>query len=677
VAAAAPVAQSTAPVSLAWPASVGHHQTPAGSAGEKEALTREQAPEAEESELAEPVMTPTRSSFLAKWKKVGGASGYRIDVSTSPSFDSYMADYHNLDAGNVTSRIIGGLKPGTRYYYRVRSYGAAGTGSNSETMLAATANISSGLVINPTFDSSVTSDPRSNAIQAMIISTIQLYQSLVSDPISVSILFRFSTTSPRGDRLGSVISESGYLVYYIDWNSYINSLKADATTPNDIGANATLPSTALSTNIITSSANGRAIGLNTPPAMFGNATIGPGGPYDGIVTLNSGAPLQFARPVASSNYDARTGTEHEIDEILGLGSHADRSTSDLRPQDLFSWSSAGVRNTSLTGSRYFSIDRGTHDIVNFNQDSSHDLGDWLSEFCPQSHPLVQNAFGCKGQSSDISASSPEGVNLDVIGYNLILPSGILQSIATRLQVGTGGHVLIGGFIIGGSGGKQVVLRALGPTLAQFGVSNVMQNPTLELRNSSGMLLSYNDDWQQASNAQSIPANLRPPNNLESAILTTLNSGAYTAILRGFNNGSGNALVEVYDIATGTSAHLSSISTRGFVQGDPDVMIAGLVVQSNNKKVIVRALGPTLGNFGIADPLADPTLEVRNGNGTLIGFNDNWRSTQEAEIVASGYAPPSDAEPAILRTVAPGNYTAIVRGVNSTTGVALVEVYTLN
>jgi hypothetical protein len=671
------VAQSAAPVRLAWLPGIGHHQTPASSAGEEEAPTTQQAPEADESELAELVMTPTRSSFLAKWKRVSGASGYRIDVSTSPSFDSYVAGYRDLDAGDATSRIIGGLMPGIRYYYRVRPYDAAGTGSNSETMLAATANTSSGLVINPTFDSSITSNPRSNAIQATIISTIQLYQSLFSDPITVSILFRFSNTSPRGDPLGNMVGESFYTVYPVDWNSYINSLKADATTQNDISANASLPPTPLSTNIIASSADGRAIGLNTPPAMFANATVGPGGRYDGIVTLNSGAPLQFARPVASSNYDARTVTEHEIDEVLGLGSYLDRSTSDLRPQDLFSWSSVGVRNTSLSGPRYFSIDRGTHDIVNFNQDSSLDLGDWLSESCPQSHPNVQNAFGCGGQSSDISVSSPEGVNLDVIGYTLIPPSGLLQSISTRLQVGTSGHVLIGGFIIGGSGGKPVVLRALGPTLAQFGVSNVMQNPTLELRNSSGTLLAYNDDWQRAFNAQSIPANLRPPNSLESAILTTLNPGAYTAILRGFNNGTGNALVEVYDIATGTSAHLNSISTRGFVQADPDVMIAGLVVQSNNKKVIVRVLGPTLANFGIADPLADPTLEVRNGNGTLIGFNDNWRSTQEAEIAASGYAPPNDAEPAILRTVAPGNYTAIVRGVHSTTGVALVEIYTLN
>ncbi|PYK73513.1 MAG: hypothetical protein DME44_01010 [Verrucomicrobia bacterium] len=669
--------QSVAPVRLAWPPSVGHHQAPASSAGEEEEPARQQAAEADESDLAEPVMTPTRSSFLAKWKKVSGASGYRIDVSTSPSFDSYVAGYRDLDAADVTNRIIGGLMPGIRYYYRVRPYDAAGTGSNSETMLAATANTSSGLVINPTFDSSITSNPRSNAIQATIISTIQLYQSLFSDPITVSILFRFSSTSPRGDPLGNMVGESFYTVYPVDWNSYINSLKADATTQNDISANATLPSTALSTNIITSSANGRAIGLDTPPSMFANGTVSPGGPYDGIVTLNSNQPLQFARPIASSNYDARRFTEHEIDEVLGLGSHLDRSGSDLRPQDLFNWSNAGVRNTSSSGTRYFSIDRGTHNIVSFNQDSSGDFGDWFSQSCPQSFSYVQNAFTCKGQTSDISMSSPEGVNLDVIGYTLILPSGLLQSISTRLQVGIGGHVLIGGFVIGGSGGKQVVLRALGPTLAQFGVSNVMQNPTLELRNSSGTLLAYNDDWQQASNAQSIPANLRPPNSLESAILTTLNPGAYTAILRGFNNGTGNALVEVYDIATGTSAHLSSISTRGFVQADPDVMIAGLVVQSNNKKVIVRVLGPTLANFGIADPLADPTLEVRNGNGTLIGFNDNWRSTQEAEIAASGYAPPNDTEPAILRTVAPGNYTAIVRGIHSTIGVALVEIYTLN
>jgi hypothetical protein len=204
----------------------------------------------------------------------------------------------------------------------------------------------------------------------------------------------------------------------------------------------------------------------------------------------------------------------------------------------------------------------------------------------------------------------------------------------------------------------------------------MQNPTLELRNSAGRLLAYNDDWQQAGNAQAIPSNLRPPNNLESAILISLNPGFYTAIVRGLNNTTGNALVQVYDIAPTTSSHLSNLSTRGFVLTDADVMIAGLTV-SSDKQVIVRVLGPTLINYGIADALNDPTLELRNGNGALLAFNDNWRTSQEAQITATGYAPPNDVEPAIIRLLAPGSYTAIVRGVNNTTGVALVEVYTLN
>jgi hypothetical protein len=222
------------------------------------------------------------------------------------------------------------------------------------------------------------------------------------------------------------------------------------------------------------------------------------------------------------------------------------------------------------------------------------------------------------------------------------------------------------------------VRAIGPSLAQYGVSNAMQNPTLELRDSSGNLLASNNDWQQASNAQSIPQDLRPINSLESAILTRLlDPGSYTAILRGLNNSTGNALVQLYDMGVYTGAFLSSISTRCFVQTGSDVMIAGVVVESNNKKVIVRVLGPTLANYGIADPLADPRLELRDANGALLAFNDNWRSTQEAAIAASGYAPPNNAESAILWTLAPGAYTAIARGVNNTTGVALVEVYTIN
>ncbi len=254
--------------------------------------------------------------------------------------------------------------------------------------------------------------------------------------------------------------------------------------------------------------------------------------------------------------------------------------------------------------------------------------------------------------------------------------GLLGNISTRLHVGTDDNVLIAGFIVDGTGPKQLVLRALGPTLTQFGVSGVLQNPTLGLYNSAGGAIASNDNWQQAANAQSIPTNFRPLDNLESAILISLNPGAYTAVVSGVNNTTGIALVEAYDIATGAAAHLSNISTRGLVQTSDNVMIAGMVVQSSNENVLVRALGPTLASFGITNPLANPTLELRDANGALIASNDNWKSTQQSEIMPTGKAPPSDLESAILRTLTPGNYTAILRGVNNATGVALLEVYAL-
>jgi hypothetical protein len=171
--------------------------------------------------------------------------------------------------------------------------------------------------------------------------------------------------------------------------------------------------------------------------------------------------------------------------------------------------------------------------------------------------------------------------------------------------------------------------------------------------------------------------LRPPNSVEPAILTGLPAGNYTAIVRGVNNSSGVALVEAYDLDTTTNAKLSNISTRGLVQTGSNVMIGGIIVQgSASKKVIIRALGPTLATFGIANALANPIMELRNANGNLITSNDDWKANQ-AEVSATGYALPNNLESAIVQTLSPGKYTAIVRGVNSGTGVALVEVYGLN
>ena len=369
---------------------------------------------------AVPSAPPTRSSFMATWDNVTGAAGYLLDVSTSSSFSSYVEGYHDLDVGNVTGRVVTGLTPGTTYYYRVRPYDATGPGSYSEATTSTTV-ATTGLIIHATFDTSITGNPNAAAIEAMINRAISIYETLFSDPITIQIRFRYSTTLPNGDPIpADFIALSNFVSYPIPWNTYINALRADAKTSNDHLANASLPGSALSPNLQPSSAGGRAVGLDTPPAMFANGTVGIGGPYDGIVTLNSATPYQFSRPPSASNFDAQRSTEHEIDEVMGLGSHLNLNPvgTDLRPQDLFSWSSAGVRNISSSGTRFFSINGGVTNLVNFNQNPPADFGDWRSAACPQAHPYVQNAFVCPGQYSDVTTMSPEGINLDVIGYDL-------------------------------------------------------------------------------------------------------------------------------------------------------------------------------------------------------------------------------------------------------------------
>ena len=258
-------------------------------------------------------------------------------------------------------------------------------------------------------------------------------------------------------------------------------------------------------------------------------------------------------------------------------------------------------------------------------------------------------------------------------------SALLSNISTRAFVQTGDDVMIGGLIITGSGQKKVIVRAIGPSLVDHGITNPLQDPTLELHDQTGAVIASNDDWMNAPNQQEIiDSGLPPSNNLESAILTSLNPGNYTAIVRGVNNGTGIALVEGYDLDPAAGSKLGNISTRALVQTGDNVMIGGLIITGTGQEnVIVRAIGPSLAQYGITNPLADPTLELHDGNGALTAFDDNWRDSQEAEIQATGFAPSNDLESAIVATLAPGNYTAIVRGKNDTIGVALVEMYGLN
>ena len=272
----------------------------------------------------------------------------------------------------------------------------------------------------------------------------------------------------------------------------------------------------------------------------------------------------------------------------------------------------------------------------------------------------------------------------------------LGNISTRSFVQIGEHVMIGGFIVQGTGPKRVIIRAIGPELTQFGIPDALANPRLELHNRTGALIASNDDWQTTilggiitSNQVSAIQNsgYAPTAASESAIIANLQPGNYTAIVRGVSNTTGVALVEVYDLNPGASVSLGNISTRSFVQTGEHVMIGGFIVQgSGAKRVIIRAIGPELTQFGIPDALANPRLELHNQTGALIASNDNWQNTilggiitrnQVIDIQNSGHAPTAASESAIIADLQPGNYTAIVRGVNNTVGVALVEVYDLD
>ncbi len=258
----------------------------------------------------------------------------------------------------------------------------------------------------------------------------------------------------------------------------------------------------------------------------------------------------------------------------------------------------------------------------------------------------------------------------------------LLNLSTRARIEADNNDLaIVGFILTGSVPKTVVIRGLGPSLAVNGqpVPGRLANPSLALHDENGALVEMNDDWMTAPRAGELSGfGLAPANAQESAIVATLPPGVFTAILRGVGGTAGVGLVELYDVAQGTPSNAVNLSTRGRVQTDDDVMIGGFIIGgSSNQRVLLRAIGPALTGRGVSGALQDPTLELFNSSGVRVRFNDDWRSNQQSEIIASGVPPTENAESAILETLSPGSYTAIVRGAGNTTGVALVEVFRLN
>ena len=291
----------------------------------------------------------------------------------------------------------------------------------------------------------------------------------------------------------------------------------------------------------------------------------------------------------------------------------------------------------------------------------------------------KNMSGMAWWGHHLSASAAEAVNIpNVLGGWQPDEAGDrthLLNVSTRVFVQDGDSVGIGGFIVGGADAKKVVLRGLGPSLAQSGIADPLSDPRLKLFDSAGNLLAVNEGWT-SQHDELVATGLAPVHERDSAMVVTLTPGAYTVVLESSSQSPGTGLFELYDLAP-LNSEAKNLSTRGRAGPGDHSMVAGFVIGGDQaSKVIVRAIGPSLAANGVSDPLLDPVLEVHAADGSLIFSNDNWRSSEEELIVASGLSPSHDKEAAIIATLNPGSYTAILRGTGNTVGNALVEVFRL-
>jgi len=320
------------------------------------------------------------------------------------------------------------------------------------------------------------------------------------------------------------------------------------------------------------------------------------------------------------------------------------------------------------------------DVASFSQTGLIDLGRTQFYGSPVVNDLVVDSSGAyifvatevHGYAGQLRVySTGRGVPPTVV------PPRSVLNVSTRLRIGAGENAGIGGFIIQGNAPKTVMVRAIGPSLSKFGVAGALADPALELYDAAGDLVAQNDNWN-SRRMDVLFSGLAPSDERDSALLFTLQPGAYTAVVRGATAGSGVALVEVYDLNAQGGSQLANISTRGKVEGGDNVMIGGFILGGDQTTtVVVRAIGPSLTNFGVGEVLSDPMLEVHDGDGALLAQDDDWRMYQEQQLIDSGLAPTDDREAAMLLSLQPGAYTAIVRGKDNNIGVGLVEVYNLD
>jgi hypothetical protein len=499
-----------------------------------------------------------------------------------------------------------------------------------------------------------------------------------NDNINVNIMV---TANPGTMGLG----ESLFFIRSVnDYNALRTAVAADSRTADDataLGAGGSLPAADPigTTHVyIVTQAQSKALGIIPDDAVTN----------DGTFTFYGGHMYTYDpnnRAVAG-RFDFVGLALHEFTEIMGRVGNmgADfNGTPGYQLMDLFHYTGAGTRGLNNGPGRSFSFDNGTTLLKAFNDSSvppmPADLQDWASGTND-----AFNAFSSDGVLNDLS---PVDLQLmDVIGYDRVNATtpGSAANISTRLPVGTGDNILITGFIFTGPAGstKRVLVRGIGPST---GIPGALADPTLELHDGTGALIASNDNWMTTQIGGIITADqvaeiqatgAAPTNNAESALIATLAPGNYTAQIRGANNTTGIGVAEAYDLNVASAAKLANVSTRGFVQTGDNLMIGGFIVVNNPLRVVIRGIGPSLTAAGVPNALVNPTLELRGGNGALILANDNWRDTQQAEIIATGLQPTNDLESALVMTLQPGNYTAQLRGANNGTGNGLVEVYAL-
>ena len=257
----------------------------------------------------------------------------------------------------------------------------------------------------------------------------------------------------------------------------------------------------------------------------------------------------------------------------------------------------------------------------------------------------------------------------------VQPAGRALNVATRVTIGSGENVTIGGFIVTGTEAKRVIVRGIGPSLTERNVTGALADPVIELFDPAGNSLGINDDWRESQEAEIMETTLAPTNDRESAMVRILAPGDYTVVLNGKDGSTGIGLVEIYDIDSAADSTLANLSTRGAVGTGDNVMIGGMIIGSGEAPiVVVRAIGPTLASSNVVNPLADPMLELFDVNGVLIGMNDDWKDGQPTAAKATLLAPEDERESTITASLPPGNYTAVVSGKDNATGVALIEVY---